>query len=192
MRVLLLTPVSHYLTDALQICGDTYETSMDSPSKWPDSFDFIVSFGYRYVIKEPILSNYRDKAINIHVSLLPWNKGADPNFWSWFNQTPKGVSIHLIDEEIDGGDILTQCEISAWAGGHTLKTSYNKLITSAVGLFNMSWPWIRRGECCPVEQRGRGTVHKAGEKDQWMNKLPLGWDTPVKEVEELGSASKDN
>ena len=46
--------------------------------------------------------------INLHISYLPYNKGAHPNFWSWVKNTPKGVSIHLISEKIDAGDIIFQ------------------------------------------------------------------------------------
>ncbi|ANE35179.1 formyltransferase domain-containing protein [Campylobacter iguaniorum] len=42
-------------------------------------FDFLISYGYRYIIKENILSLFGDNAINLHISYLPWNKGADPN-----------------------------------------------------------------------------------------------------------------
>ena len=42
------------------------------------------------------------------MSYLPWNRGADPNFWSILEDTPKGVTIHIMDESIDTGDILYQ------------------------------------------------------------------------------------
>ena len=42
-------------------------------------FDFMISFGYRYIVSKKILDYFKGKAINLHISYLPWNKGADPN-----------------------------------------------------------------------------------------------------------------
>src|SRR3989338_5004694 len=67
--------------------------------------DFIISYGYSYIIKKDIINQYKDKIINMHISFLPYNRGADPNFWSFIEDTPKGVTIHYIDEGIDTGDI---------------------------------------------------------------------------------------
>ena len=35
-------------------------------------------------------------------------QGAHPNFWSFYDNTPSGVTIHLIDAGIDTGDVLYQ------------------------------------------------------------------------------------
>jgi len=37
---------------------------------------------------------------------LPYNKGSHPNFWSFIENSPKGVSIHEIDEGIDTGKLI--------------------------------------------------------------------------------------
>lgn len=191
MRVLLLTPIPHQLADTIELSGDTYSVSMDSPNFWPDRIDFVVSFGYRYIIPPEVIDHYRGRMINIHISMLPWNRGADPNFWSWFDRTPKGVSIHAIDSGIDTGDVLVQAE---WghAGGHTLRSSYSTLISFASFLFSSRWPKLRQFNWDPIKVPMGGSYHRASDKDKWMNRLPLGWDTPVKDVEELGSARMDN
>ncbi len=58
------------------------------------------------------LYNQKISIINLHISFLPWNRGAHPNFWSFYDDTPKGVTIHLIDEGIDTGAIIYQKEIT--------------------------------------------------------------------------------
>ncbi len=47
--------------------------------------------------------------LNVHPALLPANRGPVPLFWT-FHQGDKntGVTIHLIDEDMDSGDILAQ------------------------------------------------------------------------------------
>ena len=81
------------------------------------------------------MNNYNQKnIINLHPSLLPWNKGYHSNFWSIYENTPKGVSIHLIDDGIDTGDIVAQSELT-YFDEDTLRTTYKKLRASMVNLF---------------------------------------------------------
>ena len=40
------------------------------------------------------------------MSFLPYNRGSHPNFWSFVENTPKGVSIHEVSNGIDDGDII--------------------------------------------------------------------------------------
>ncbi len=60
-------------------------------------------------IPRAILEMPRLGCLNVHPSLLPVNRGPVPLFWT-FRQGCKqtGVTIHLMDEGIDGGDILAQ------------------------------------------------------------------------------------
>jgi methionyl-tRNA formyltransferase len=48
-------------------------------------------------------------AINLHPSLLPRNRGANPFFWSIRNgDTETGVTAHVLTEELDAGAIVLQ------------------------------------------------------------------------------------
>ena len=114
MRTLWLGPVSEEAKRYLDSKNDEVFFTQDPVG--PDSVvlqksDFIVSFGYRHILPLGVLQCYLKRAINIHISYLPWNRGADPNLWSFLEDTPKGVSIHYLTEKIDAGDILCQEEI---------------------------------------------------------------------------------
>ena len=74
-------------------------------------YDLILSYGYRKIINKNIIKNIKRPIINLHISYLPYNRGADPNFWSFKNNTPKGVTIHEVDEGIDTGDIIFRKKI---------------------------------------------------------------------------------
>eukprot|EP00392_Amoebophrya_sp_AT5.2_P019205 g19951.t1 len=71
---------------------------------WAESnqhaFDYCVSYGYRHIIRTPVIEGMfdRKRIINLHISYLPYNRGADPNLWSILERTPPGVTIHHIDE----------------------------------------------------------------------------------------------
>ena len=55
---------------------------------------FVVSYNYRYIIGEDVIKYMNNKIVNLHTSFLPWNRGANPNLWSFIDNTPKGVTIH--------------------------------------------------------------------------------------------------
>jgi methionyl-tRNA formyltransferase len=51
--------------------------------------------------------------LNVHPSLLPQNRGPEPLFWTFREgRDVTGVTIHLMDERMDSGDILAQEAIS--------------------------------------------------------------------------------
>jgi methionyl-tRNA formyltransferase len=113
--------------------------------------------------------------------LLPYNKGADPNLWSFLEDTPKGVSIHFIDKGVDTGDILAQREIIVPANA-TLRTSYDALSKTIEHLFMETWPRIREGKQKWHSQSENGSKHRLKEKAAYEHLLTEGWDTPVKNL----------
>lgn len=187
MKVLLLTPRPGILRSVCLKAGDTCVVSTATPDQWPKDIDFVVSYGYRHIIKEPYLSQYKNRMINIHCSILPWNRGSDPNFWSWFDGTPKGISIHIIDGTLDGGPIIMQMDVSKWKQRETLRSSYDFLQECAEKLFGFEWERFRKRAWFYLDSVGVGSYHKSVDKDPWMKMLPLGWDTPVEDVEKLGA-----
>ncbi len=78
------------------------------------SFDYIVLAGYMRILSPKFLSHYRDprgyyRVINIHPSLLPAFPGKCA-YEDAFNYGVKisGITVHLVDEQVDHGAILAQ------------------------------------------------------------------------------------
>lgn len=76
--------------------------------------DFVVLAGYMRVLTGHFLKAFKDPAgyfrvTNIHPALLPAFKGAN-GYEDAFNYGVKvsGITIHLVDEEVDHGPILAQ------------------------------------------------------------------------------------
>jgi len=175
----------------LDAAGDTY-VECNGPVPPLHGIDFIVSFGYPHIIGKDILDAMGDRIVNIHIAFLPWNRGTDPNFWSWFDDTPKGITIHRIDAGIDTGNILVQQLIRSWPQSTTLKSSYDRLRMVGIKLFADNWKNIRRdGLATRKQDPVYGSTHKRTDKDRWFNELPLGWDTPVKYIRKLGKTYRD-
>ena len=151
-------------------------------------YDFLISFSYRYIISKEILNYFKDKAINLHISYLPWNKGADPNLWSILENTPQGVTIHQMDYKLDAGQILYQKEIS-FNEDDTLKSSYEKLQIELVELFIEKWENIKHNKVTPKKQKGIGSYHNSSNKNSYQELLTNGWDTKIKDLK--GKALND-
>jgi folate-dependent phosphoribosylglycinamide formyltransferase PurN len=71
--------------------------------------DVVLLYGSS-IIKDPILSHYDGRIINMHLGLSPYYRGSATNYWPLVDGKPEcvGVTIHLATLKVDGGDILTQ------------------------------------------------------------------------------------
>lgn len=142
--------------------------------------DFLISYSYKYIIKEDVIEMMKARIINLHISYLPWNRGADPNLWSFIENTPKGVTIHLIDKGVDTGKILLQKEIHFEDEKETLASSYNKLHAEIQKLFKENWDKIRSEGITTKNQSLEGTFHKSKDSEEIKKlMLPEGWDIKI-------------
>tara|TARA_Y100000287_G_scaffold175933_1_gene166106 strand:+ start:12913 stop:13665 length:753 start_codon:yes stop_codon:yes gene_type:complete len=167
-------------------CDVTYEVGpINLKNSEPD---LIVSYGYRHLIKKEIFSRFR--TINIHISYLPWNRGSDPNFWSFYDNTPKGVTIHEVDEGLDTGDIIYQKKIVFSKEEDDLKKTYDRLKQEATSLFISKWESIKRGNYTPVKQNeSKATTHRHKEFESLFKNMKDKWSTKVKKIENLRTAA---
>ena len=74
--------------------------------------DIYIVVAYGKIIPQNIYELPRLKTINLHPSLLPSYRGAAPIQWAIINgETKTGVTVQLINERMDAGDIIIQEEI---------------------------------------------------------------------------------
>ncbi len=151
------------------------------------NIQFIISYRYGYILKKNILDLFPNRAINLHISYLPWNRGADPNLWSFVENTPKGVTIHYLDQGVDTGDIIIQKKLEFDIDNETLATSYRKLQTTIQQLFKQNWQNIKNEQCKKQKQKGKGSLHKIKDKNNLSCFLTKKWDTPLTEFTQLAS-----
>lgn len=140
-----------------------------------EGYDLVICFGYRHVIKKEIIQNTNIPIVNLHISYLPWNRGAHPNFWSFWDNTPAGVTIHEVDEGIDTGPIMFQRMIVFDIEKETFATTYSKLIENIEELFIENLDGITSLKYKKQNQRGRGSTH-------FVRELPTGfsgWNTNI-------------
>ena len=131
-------------------------------------FDLVISFGYRYIISNEVIKN-SCPIINLHISLLPFNKGSHPNFWSHFDGTPSGVTIHLIDELIDNGKYLYQKKVVFNIKQITYKESYKILTNEIENLFIFNLEEMLSFKFQPKDYIEKGTYHSSADLPSEVN-----------------------
>ena len=136
-------------------------------------YDWIVSYGYRHIINQQIIDASKNPIINLHISYLPFNRGAHPNYWSFKDNTLKGVTIHFIDKGVDTGPILLQKKCT-FTKKDTLATSYLKLKSEVEGLFYASFDKIISNKIIAIQQKSQGTFHKKSDLP-----IEIDWNTNI-------------
>lgn len=143
--------------------------------------EFIVSYNYRHLIPGDVLEYMNGRAVNLHVSLLPFNRGSSPNFFSFLDDTPKGVTIHEMTAALDKGRILCQRELNFDETKESFSSSYEKLQTAICELFKENWCKIKSGQLEGFLPTQKGTYHTMKELEAFKKEHPFGWDDIIAE-----------
>jgi len=145
--------------------------------------DFVISYNYKHIIKEDVLKVLDNKIINLHISYLPYNKGAHPILWSVVEGTLSGVTIHIIDKGIDTGKILVQKIVELDKENDTLQSAYQKLHKEIQQLFIENWDKIKNGGIKPYKQIGQGTYHNVVNFSRFVKKYKkFNWNMKIKDI----------
>tara|TARA_B100000315_G_C14561349_1_gene580735 strand:- start:486 stop:1058 length:573 start_codon:yes stop_codon:yes gene_type:complete len=148
-----------------------------------NKIDFIVSDRYQYIVSADIINLIEGNAINTHPSMLPLQRGYQPNFFSIYYNTRKGVTIHKMDEGLDTGDILVQQELF-FNEEDTLRTSHYICRKTIVYLFCSNWYNIKNGKIKSTPQDKNGNMNNKSDFERIFSKFTKGWDTKIKYVKE--------
>ena len=155
-----------------------------------NDIDFVVSYGYRYIIDDKVVKFFDKKIINLHISYLPYNRGASPNIWSIVEDTKKGVSIHYVDETLDTGEILIQKELH-FDDNISLKDSYKILKKEIEKLFKLNWNKLVNNKILSQKQSTSGSFHTVNQTNILLEKLNIdGWDITLKDLKKRRSKIK--
>lgn len=153
------------------------------------SYDLVVSFGYRHIISKEVIDRLVCPIFNLHISYLPFNRGAHPNFWSFYDGTPSGVTIHLIDDGVDTGPIVFQKRINFKLHNSSFVQTHAVLISEIEQLFIDNVALILTDKWTASAQIGKGTHH-------FVKDLPSdfsGWSANIKaEITRLKDKGSQN
>lgn len=121
--------------------------------------DLLLSVHWPKLFTKEELGQCRIGALNLHNSLLPWNRGADSCAWVIVDQTPHGATIHWINEGIDSGDIFIQAHMII-PPDCTTDSLYKLTARHEIEVFDQALELIQRGRFPAYKQVGAGSFHQ--------------------------------
>ena len=114
--------------------------------------DFIVVIAYGQILKKSILEIPKIACVNVHASLLPKYRGASCLQAPILNgDSETGVSIMLMDEGLDTGDILKQERINL-EGNETLEFLHDTLSYLGASILADTLDSFAQGKIKPQKQ----------------------------------------
>ncbi|WP_375403487.1 phosphoribosylglycinamide formyltransferase [uncultured Sphingomonas sp.] len=93
-----------------------YEAALDGALREAE-VEVIALAGYMRLLSDAFVARWRGRIVNIHPSLLPAYKGLDTHARAIAaGDARAGCSVHLVTEELDGGQVLGQAEVPILPG----------------------------------------------------------------------------
>ncbi|MFN4245681.1 MAG: phosphoribosylglycinamide formyltransferase [Brevinematia bacterium] len=108
-----------YGVKAIYLYPGKYKTKFEESREWDyvkvlkaHCVDIVVMAGFMRIIKEPLLSSFKWRIINIHPSLLPKYPGLETHKRVLENNEKEhGCTVHFANEIVDGGKIIMQAKV---------------------------------------------------------------------------------
>ena len=185
MKILCLynNPCAEELFDWIEYQGhDVIRLSERFSSNWckEQRFELAVSYTYRFILDGDQLAALNNNVVNIHNSYLPWNRGADPNIWSIIDNTPRGVTLHYMDTNLDKGYIIAQAFVND-SMNETLASSYNNLDKAAKELFKNAFRWYQYWPSMKKSAIGNGNYHSIQDGKK-IKEMIVSYEQSVEEI----------
>ncbi len=131
-----------------------------------------VSAFFGHILKRELIDIFPRGIVNLHTSLLPLNRGSFPNVWTIVDQTPAGVTLHLVDEGVDTGPILAQSNVEVCLDDTGLSLN-SRLETAMIELFKTNWKKFAKGELVFVPQNNDSATLHRGSDTQAIDHIDL-------------------
>ncbi|MFA5518453.1 MAG: methionyl-tRNA formyltransferase [Spirochaetota bacterium] len=114
--------------------------------------DIFVVVAYGKLIPERVFSLPRLGTINLHPSLLPAYRGAAPVQWAVINgETVSGITVQMINRELDAGDIVLQEKINI-SKDATSGDLYEEILPLGAELLIKAVELLASGKAKKIEQ----------------------------------------
>ena len=118
------------------------------------AIDFILVACWPYLIDAVLIESVAKAALNMHPSMLPDYRGPDPVAAQLADhQTRFGVSLHLLNQHFDCGDIVAQAELAETTPNPTRQWLEqqcaqlgSKLFIDALNSYDAGWRPLRQAD----------------------------------------------
>ena len=118
--------------------------------------DILLLYGTS-IIRDPVLSAFPDRVVNLHLGLSPYYRGSGTNFWPLYNDQPEcvGFTVHLAVLKVDAGPILIQGRPKIELDDRIHEIGCKTIATGAIALADAAWR-LMSGDIQTVTQTGEG------------------------------------
>jgi len=104
-------PCVAYRSPKLHPSREAYDKAVVALLK-EEQVDFVVLAGYMRILSPVFIRAYKDRILNIHPALLPAFKGGKAIQEALdYGAKVTGVTVHIVDEEVDHGPIVAQAAV---------------------------------------------------------------------------------
>ena len=118
----------------------------------------LLSIGFPYIIPKSIYSQHR-VALNIHPTLLPKYRGPTSGAYILINnEKESGSTVHLLEEEVDKGDIVAQSHVCL-GPFDTLRSLQRKVYETEPSLIIVALHNLDRGDTPRPQNEGASTSY---------------------------------
>lgn len=150
-----------------------------------DKNDLLIADRLPFIIPRLLLEQSRFLCVNVHPALLPKHKGSYSLFWSALLHEECGVSVHEITHEVDSGNLFLQERIK-FDSLITFRELYAEVRLQTELLILTFLREYFEGKTTQTKQGESVTpVHTKNSTLPLLAKLPLGWDTRIKDAREI-------
>ncbi|GAA2610705.1 methionyl-tRNA formyltransferase [Actinomadura fulvescens] len=150
--------------------------------------DLIVANNWRTWIPPEIFNLPRHGTLNVHDSLLPKYAGFSPIIWALIaGESEVGVTAHMMDEELDAGDIVLQRAVPV-GPDDTATDLFHRTVDLIGPIVQESLDLIASGEAkfTPQDRTKASFFHKRSLEDSAID-----WTWPAEDLERFVRAQSD-
>lgn len=147
---------------------------ISQPEKLDDDFkkwlkdlkpDLVIVTAFGKIIPKEILEIPKYKSLNVHASLLPKLRGASPIQNALVNEMKEtGITIMLMDEGIDTGDILSQKSIAIESNDDYITLTGKLAVTASHLLIETIPKWVNKDITAQKQDDSQSTMCQLIEK----------------------------
>jgi methionyl-tRNA formyltransferase len=144
--------------------------------------DFVFSFYYRHMLKEPLLELASQGALNMHGSLLPRYRGRVPVNWAIIHgETETGASLHYMTAKPDAGDMVDQQAVPILPNDTALDV-FHKVTCAAEMVLHRSLPSLIAGSAPRIALDLKAGSYFGGRKPEDGR---IDWSLPAGRIHNL-------
>ncbi len=140
--------------------GATIMNLKEKSADFARGYSVIFSIHCKQIFPKEIVDN--TLCVNVHPGLNPNNRGWYPQVFSIINKLPIGATIHVMNENIDDGDIIAQEAISIDDFDTSLDV-YNKVQEIEKKLLSEYFSKIVRKEFTPISVNEEGNYNSVSD-----------------------------